>query len=197
MEELCLKFDLKDSYSSGLVLVIDLRRQNHFHTWFDFCCFMFLSLLLQGFQSRRTRKWKQRWDFVDWRFVSHCLSNERKFPMHWSHLNIFLGIIEHITPKKPKLHSKRRLQSINVWNAGQYDHLPFGLPKIFVVYLLLWVGFWVTCINNVCDLCQHFCLRHHWKFMNTLCNMSCFNYRTMKKKAQLQQKLLMRTIFLL
>ena len=30
------------------------------------------------------------------------------------HLNIFLGIIEYITPKNPKLHSKRRLQSINV-----------------------------------------------------------------------------------
>ena len=101
MEELCLKFDLKDSYSSWLVLVIDLRRQNHFHTWFDFCCFMLLSLHLQGFQSRRTRKWNQRWDFVDWQFASHCLSNERKFHMHWSHLNIFLGIIEHITPKKP------------------------------------------------------------------------------------------------
>ena len=31
-EELCLKFNLKDSYSSGLVLVIDLGSQNHSHT---------------------------------------------------------------------------------------------------------------------------------------------------------------------
>ena len=34
MEELCLKFNLKDSYSSGLVLVIDSGSQNHSHTWF-------------------------------------------------------------------------------------------------------------------------------------------------------------------
>ena len=34
MEELCLKFNLKDSYSRGLVLVIDLGSQNHSHTWF-------------------------------------------------------------------------------------------------------------------------------------------------------------------
>ena len=133
---------------------------------------------------------------MDWQVISHYSSNERKFHMHWSHLNIFLGIIEHITPKKPKLHSKRRLRSINVRNAGQCDHLPFGQPKIFVVYLLPWVGFWVTYTNNVCDVCQHFCLRHHWKFMNTLCNMFCLNYRTMKKKAQLLQKLLMRTMIL-
>ena len=57
--------------------------------------------------------------------------------MRGSHLNIFLGIIEYITLKKPKLHSKQRLRSINVRNAGQCDHLPFGQPKIFVVCLLL------------------------------------------------------------
>ena len=32
MEELRLKFNLEDSYSSGLVLVIDLGSQNHSHT---------------------------------------------------------------------------------------------------------------------------------------------------------------------
>ena len=31
MEELCLKFNLKGSYSSGLVLVIDSGSQNHSH----------------------------------------------------------------------------------------------------------------------------------------------------------------------
>ena len=133
---------------------------------------MFLLLLLRGFQRRRTRKWNQRWDFVDWQVVSHCSLNERKFHMHWSHLNIFLGIIEHITPKKPKLHSKQRLRSMNVRNTGQCDHLPFGHPKIVVVYSLLWVRFWVTYTNNVCNVCQHFCLRHHWKFMSTYA--TCF-----------------------
>ena len=34
MEELCLKFNLKGSYSSGLILVIDSESQNHSHTWF-------------------------------------------------------------------------------------------------------------------------------------------------------------------
>ena len=34
MERLCLKLNLKDSYSSGLVLVIDSRSQNYSHTWF-------------------------------------------------------------------------------------------------------------------------------------------------------------------
>ena len=122
------------------------------------------------------------------------LSNEGTFHMHWSHLNIFLGIIEHITPKKPKLHSKRRLRSINVRNAGQCDHLNFGKPNIFVVYLLPWVSFWVTYTNNVCGMCQHFCLRHHWKFMKTLCNIFCLNYRAMKNKPQLLQKLLTKTM---
>ena len=136
---------------------------------------MFLSLLLGEFQRRRTQRWNQRWDFADWQVVPHCSSNERKFHMHWTHLNMFLRIIEHITPKKPKLHSKlhskRHLQFINVQNADQFDHLQFGPPKILVVYLLPWVGFWITYTNNVCGVCQHFCWRHHWKFMNPLCNM--------------------------
>ena len=32
MEELCLKFNLKDCYSSGLVLVVDSGSKNHSHT---------------------------------------------------------------------------------------------------------------------------------------------------------------------
>ena len=35
MEELCLKFNLKDCYSSGLVLVVDSGSKNH-----GFCCFI-------------------------------------------------------------------------------------------------------------------------------------------------------------
>ena len=128
------------------------------------------------------------------KFFSHCSSNEGNFYMHGSHLNIFLGIIEYFTLKKSKLHSKQRLRSINVRDAGQCDHLPFGQPKIFVVYLLPWVGFWVTYTNNESDECQHFCLRHPWKFMNTLCNMFCLNDWTMKKKAQLSQERSMRTM---
>ena len=99
MKELPLKFNLKDSYSSVLVLVIDSGSQNDCHTWFVMVLlfYMFLLLLLGGFQRKRTWKWNKRWDFVDWQVVSHCSSNERKFHIHWSHLNIFLGIIEHIT----------------------------------------------------------------------------------------------------
>ena len=45
---------------------------------------------------------------------------------------MFLGIISTLNQKKKKLHSKRRLRSINVRNAGQCDHLLFGQPKILL-----------------------------------------------------------------
>ena len=113
---------------------------------------------------------------VDWKKISYALKSFKHiFRNYWAH------------------YTKETIRSINVRNAGQCNHLPFGLSKIFVVYLLQWVGFWVTCTNNVCDVCQHFCLKHHWKFINTLCNIIFLNYRTMKKKPQLLHKLLMRT----
>ena len=177
------------------IIVIHSGNQNHSNTWgvLAFVGLYVFIVAFEGIQRRRTWKWNQRWDFVDWQDVSHCSSNEGKFHMHWSYLNIFLRIIVHITPKKPKLHSKQCLRSINVQNTDQCDHLLFGQPKLFVVYLLLWGGFLITSTNNACYVYQHFCLRYHWKLMNTLYNIFCLNNRTMKKKAQLSQKLLMRT----
>ena len=106
-----------------------------------FCRYTTVTVVpLGGFQRRRTQKWDQRWDFVDWQMVSQCLSNERKFHMHWSCLNIFLGIIVPVTPKKPKLHSKQCLRSRNVRNAGQCDHRHFDQPKNFIVYFLRFLG---------------------------------------------------------
>ena len=139
--------------------------QNHSHPWFvmGFVLLYVFIVAFRGISKEENLEMKPKVRFVHWQVVSHCSSNERNFYMHWSHLNIFLGIIEHITPKKPKLHTKWRLRSIDVKNTVQCDHLPFGQP-----YLLPWVRFWVTYTNNVCEVCQHFCFRHHWKFMNTM-----------------------------
>ena len=141
--------------------------------------YIFSLLLLGRFQRRRTRKWNQMWDFVNWQVLSHCSSNKRKFHMHWSHLNMFFrNYWAHYTKETKtifktvfKIHKCAKCWP--VWSSSLWS------TENFVVYLLAWVGFWVTYV------CQHFCLRHHWKFMNTLCNMFCLNYRTIKKKAQL------------
>ena len=155
---------------------------------------MFLSLLSGGFQRRRTRKWNQTWDFmscftllVEWRNILYALKSFK---------HIFRNCWAHYT-KETKTTFKRAFTIHKCAKCWPVWHLSFGQPKIFVVYLLPWVGFWVTCTSNVCDACQHFCLRHHCKFMNILCNMFCLIHRTMKKKGQLLQKLLMRTTIFL
>ena len=123
---------------------------------------------------------------VKWKKISYALKSFKHiFRNYWAH-----------NTKETKTTFKTAFTMHNVRNARQCDHLPFGQPNIFVL-LSPWVGFWVTYINNVCDVCQHFCLRHHCKFMNILCNMFRLNYRTMKKKAQLLQKLLMKTMIFL
>ena len=140
-------------YSSLLIL---MGSQNHSHTWFvmGFVLYVFI-VAFRGISKEENPEMKPKVRFVHWQVVSHCSSNERNFHMHWSHLNIFLGIIEHITPKKPKLHTKWRLRSIDVQNTVQCDHLPFGQP-----YLLPWIRFWVTYTNNVCDVCRHLCTHY-------------------------------------
>ena len=117
MEELRLKFNLEDSCSSGLVLVIDLGSQNHSHTWFVmvFVVSYVFIVAYMGILTQENPKMKPKVRFCG---LTSCLLNERKFHMHCSQLNIYLGIIEHITPKKSNLHSKRCLRSINARNAG-------------------------------------------------------------------------------
>ena len=124
---------------------------------------------------------------VEWEKISYALKSFKHiFRNYWAHYT-----------KQTKIAFKTAFtihQCVKCWPVWSS---PLWPTENFCCVFITVSRFWVTCINNVCDLCQHFCLRHHWKFMNTLCKMFCFNYRTMKKKAQLQQKRLMRTIFLL
>ena len=146
--------------------MIDSGSQNHSHTWFVMVFVILCAFIVafRGISKGENPKMKPKVRFcgltscftllVEWRKVPYALKSFKHiFRNYWAH------------------YTKETIQSINVRNAGQCDHLPFGLPKTFVVYLLPWVGFWVTCTNNVCDVCQNFCLKHHWKFMNTVYNM--------------------------
>ena len=132
MEELCLKSSPEDSYSSRLVLVIDLV---DWLTWF-LMVFVVSYVLIVAFREILTEENPKMKPKVRFCGLTSYFLNKRKFHKHCSYLKIYQGIIEHFTPKKPKLHSKRRLRSINVQNAGQCDHLPFCQPKIFYEYFL-------------------------------------------------------------
>ena len=113
---------------------------------------------------------------MDWQVVSHWSSNEIKFHMHWSNLNMFLGIISTLNQKKKKTTFKAAFTIYKCAKCWPVWSSPLWSTENFVVYLLPWVGFGVTYTNNVCDV------RHDWKFMNTLCKMFCLNHGTMKKK---------------
>ena len=191
MEELCLKFNLKDCYSSGLVLVVDSGSKNHSHTWIVmvFVVLYVFIVAFRGISKEENPKMKPKARFCglticftllpEWKKISYAFRN------YWAHYTK-----ETKTTFKTAFTFHKCTKCWPVWSSPLW-------PTENFYCLLTWVGFWITCTNNVCDVCQHFCLRHHWKFMNTLCNVFCLNHRTMKKKTQLLQKLLMRTMIIL
>ena len=96
-EELCLKFNLKDSYSSGLVLVIDLGSQNHSHTWFImmFVVLYVFIVAFRGILKKENPKMKSKVKFgeltscftlfVEWKKISYALKSfKHSFRTYWA-----------------------------------------------------------------------------------------------------------------
>ena len=98
IEELCLKFNLKDSYSSGLVLVIDLGSQNYSHTWFMmvFVVLYVFIVAFRGISKKENPKMKPTVRFceltscftllVEWNKISYALKSFKHiFRNYWAH----------------------------------------------------------------------------------------------------------------
>ena len=184
MEELCLKFNLKDSYSSGLVLVIDSGSQNHSHTWFVmvFVVFYIFIVAFRGISKEKNPKMKPKVRFcgltscftllVEWKKNPYALKSFKHiFRNHWAHYTK-----ETKTTFKMAFTIHKRAKCWPVWSS------PLWPTENLCCAFIPWVGFCVTYTSNVCDVCQHFCIRYHWKFMNTLCNMFCLNLELWRKK---------------
>ena len=97
MEELCLKFNLKYSYSSGLVLLINLESRNDSHTWFvmDFVVQVFIVAFRRILKEENPKmKWKVRFCgltscftlLVEWRNISYALKSFKHILRnYWAH----------------------------------------------------------------------------------------------------------------
>ena len=136
--------------------------------------YIFSLLLLGRFRTRRTRKWNQMWDFVNWQVVSHCSSNERKFHMHWGHLNMFFrNYWAHYTKETKtifktvfKIHKCAKCWP--VWSSSLWSTKNFCCVFISVSWFL----------GNLCV--SAFLFKASLKIYEPLCNMFCLNYRTIE-----------------
>ena len=98
MEELCLQFNLIDSYSFGLVLVINSGSENHSHTWFVmvFVVLYIFIVAFRGISKEENPKMKPKVRFcgltifftlfVEWKKISYALKSfKHTFRNYWGH----------------------------------------------------------------------------------------------------------------
>ena len=164
--------------------MIDSGSQNNSHTWFDF----------RGISKEENPKMRPK--------VRFCgLTSGFTLLIKWKKISYALKLFKHIFRIYCARYTK---ETKTTFKTACDPEMCEMLASMIIatltnrkILLCVYCGFWVTYTNNGCDVCQRFCLSQHWKFMNTLCNMFCLYYRTMKKKTQLLQKLLMKTMIFL